>query len=86
MRAPHALRLLYIRSPLAYAYAELNAHGARYARSLSFARMELLPSSQDRQIELSLSLDFIRFAQRKKSHGIRRSSFGLMCSQKYCHA
>ena len=32
MRAPHALRLLYIRSPLAYAYAELNAHGALYVR------------------------------------------------------
>ena len=47
-----------IRSPLAYAYAELNAHGSRYARSLSFARMEVLRTSQDRQIELSLSLDF----------------------------
>ena len=58
MRAPHALRLLYIRSPLAYAYAEFNAHGARYARSLSFARKGVLRTSQDRQIEQSLSLDF----------------------------
>lgn len=50
--------VIYIRSPLAYAYAELNAHGARHARPLSFARMEVLRTSQDRQIELSLSLDF----------------------------
>ena len=67
MRAPHALRLLYIRSPLAYAYAELNAHGSRYARSLSFARKGVLRTSQDRQIELSLSLDFLRFAQSKRA-------------------
>lgn len=67
VRAPHALRLLYIRSPSSYAYAELNAHGSRYARSLSFARMKVLRTSQDRKIELSLSLDFFRFAQRKRA-------------------
>ena len=74
MRAPHALRLLYIRSPLAYAYAELNAHGARYARSLSFARMEVLRTSQDRQIELSLSLDF-SLRSKQKSHGFAATLF-----------
>jgi hypothetical protein len=58
VHAPHALRLLYIRSPLAYAYAELYAHGARHARPLSFARMEVLRTSQEEQIELSLLLDF----------------------------
>ena len=47
-----------IRSPLAYAYAELNAHGARHARPLSFARMEVLRTSQEEQIELSLLPDF----------------------------
>ena len=55
-----------IRSPLAYAYAELNAHGARHARPLSFARMEVLRTSQDRKIELSLSLDFFASLKAKE--------------------
>ena len=59
--------VIYIRSPLAYAYAELYAHGARHARPLSFARMEVLRTSQEEQIELSLSLDFLRFAQSKRA-------------------
>ena len=78
MRAPHAPRLLYIRSPLAYAYAELNAHGARYARSLSFARKGVLRTSQDRKIELSLSLDFFRFAQRKRATAYAAALLDLM--------
>ena len=56
-----------IRSPLAYAYAELNAHGARHARPLSFARMEVLRTSQDEPIEPLLSLDCSRFAQCKRA-------------------
>ena len=85
MRAPHALRLLYIRSPLAYAYAELNAHGARHARPLSFARMEVLRTSQEEQIELSLSLDFLRFAQRKRSTAYPAADLFVLvfCVHKY---
>lgn len=78
VRAPHALRLLYIRSPSSYAYAELNAHGARHARPLSFARMEVLRTSQEEQIELSLSLDFFRFAQRKRATAYAAALLDLM--------
>ena len=74
-----------IRSPLAYAYAELNAHGARHARPLSFARMEVLRTSQEEQIELSLSLDFLRFAQRKRSTAYPAADLFVLvfCVHKY---
>ena len=66
-----------IRSPLAYAYAELNAHGARHARPLSFARMEVLRTSQEEKIELSLSLDFLRFAQSKRATAYAAALFAF---------
>ena len=65
-----------IRSPLAYAYAELNAHGARHARPLSFARMGVLRTSQDKQIELSLCSIF-SLRSKQKSHGFRHGSSSL---------
>ena len=69
--------VIYIRSPLAYAYAELYAHGARHARPLSFARMEVLRTSQEEQIELSLSLDFLRFAQSKRATAYTAALFAF---------